>query len=73
LKEFHKHQNIIPERCWIENYFHHYIRPRRIGLDSEDKYIKRLEGGKKVHQRNQYETYQEFYMNSKYVIGSGFQ
>jgi hypothetical protein len=57
LKEFEKHQNIIPEICWIENFFHHYIRPRRMGFDPENNYIRRLEGGKKVHQRKQYETY----------------
>lgn len=67
LQEFDKHQSVIPERCWIQNYFHHYVRPRRIGLDADNKFIKRLEGGKKVHQRNQYETYQGFYIDSKYV------
>ena len=71
LAEFKKHQDIIPERCWIENYFHHYIRPRRLGLD-EKTYLDRLEGGRKTHQRNQFETYQEFYMNSKYVAGTPF-
>ena len=71
LAEFKKHQDIIPERCWIENYFHHYIRPRRLGLD-EKTYLDRLEGGRKTHQRNQYETYQEFYLNSKYIAGTPF-
>ena len=71
LAEFEKHQNIIPERCWIYNYFHHYIRPRRLGLD-QDTYLKRLEGGKKIHQRTQYETYQEFYIDSKYIAGTSF-
>ena len=70
LAEFNKHQNIIPERCWIYNYFHHYIRPRRLGLDST--FLARLEGGKKVHQRQQFETYQNFYMDSKYIAGSAF-
>jgi hypothetical protein len=73
MKEFEKHQDIIPERCWIQNYFHHYIRPRRIGLDADGKFLKRLEGGKKKHQRNQYETYQSFYIDSKYVTGNNFQ
>ena len=73
LKAFEEHQNIIPERCWIQNYFHHYIRPRRIGLDGSDKFLKRLEGGKKTHQRKQYETYQGFYIDSKYVTGDNFQ
>lgn len=71
LNEFKKHQEIIPERCWIQNYFHHYIRPRRLGLD-EDTYLNRLEGGKKTHQRNQYETYQDFYINSKYIASAQF-
>lgn len=71
LNEFKKHQDPIPERCWIQNYFHHYIRPRRLGLD-EDTYLNRLEGGKKTHQRTQYETYQEFYIDSKYLAGTSF-
>ena len=71
LDEFNKHQKAIPERCWIYDYFRKYIRPRRLGLD-EDTYLKRLEGGQKTHQRNQFEKYQEFYMNSKYVAGSKF-
>ena len=71
LNEFNKHQSNIPERCWIYDYFRKYIRPRRLGLD-EKTYLDRLEGGKKVHQRTQYETYQEFYMNSKYIAGTSF-
>ena len=71
LAEFDKHQNPIPERCWIYDYFRKYIRPRRLGLDS-DTYLNRLEGGKKTHQRRQFETYQEFYMNSKYIAGTPF-
>lgn len=70
LQEFNKHQSVIPERCWIYDYFRKYIRPRRIGLDADNKYVKRLEGGKKVHQRNQYETYQGFYIDSKYAAKS---
>lgn len=71
LDEFKKHQDVIPERCWIYDYFRKYIRPRRLGLD-EDTYLNRLEGGKKTHQRTQYETYQEFYINSKYMAGTIF-
>ena len=71
LAEFEKHQNVIPERCWIYDYFRKYIRPRRLGLD-QDTYLKRLEGGKKIHQRTQYETYQEFYIDSKYIAGTSF-
>jgi hypothetical protein len=71
LNEFKKHQGPIPERCWIYDYFRKYIRPRRLGLD-QDTYLKRLEGGKKEHQRTQYETYQSFYIDSKYVAGTSF-
>ena len=71
LEECKRHQDKIPERCWIYDYFRKYIRPRRLGLDS-NTYLERLEGGKKTHQRAQYETYQEFYLNSKYVAGSAF-
>lgn len=71
LNEFKKHQNPIPERCWIYDYFRKYIRPRRLGLD-ENTYLNRLEGGKKTHQRTQYETYQGFYIDSKYIAGTSF-
>ena len=71
LEECKRHQDKIPERCWIYDYIRKYIRPRRLGLDS-NTYLERLEGGKKTHQRAQYETYQEFYLNSKYVAGSAF-
>lgn len=71
LEEFKKHQDIIPEICWIQDYERKYIRPRRLGLD-ETSFLSRLEGGRKTHQRKQYETYQEFYMNSKYVAGTAF-
>lgn len=70
LAEFDKHQSPIPERCWIYNYFHHYIRPRQLGLESGGSYLNRLEGGKKTQQRKQFENYQEFYMNSKYAAPS---
>lgn len=68
LTLFKQFQSTIPERCWIYDYFRKYIRPRRLGLD-EDIYLKRLEGGKKTHQRAQYETYQNIYQNSKYKTG----
>ena len=71
LDECSRHQDKIPERCWIQNYFHHYIRPRRLGLD-ENTFLERLEGGKKTHQRRQYENYQEFYLDSKYLAGTQF-
>ena len=71
LAECKRHQEKIPERCWIYDYMRKYIRPRRLGLDT-NTYLERLEGGKKTHQRAQYETYQEYYLNSKYVAGSVF-
>lgn len=71
LEKFDTLQNAIPERCWIQDYMRKYIRPRRLGLD-KDTYLERLEGGKKTHQRKQYETYQQFYTNSKYLAGNEF-
>ena len=72
LAECKRHQEKIPERCWIYDYIRKYIRPRRLGLDT-NTYLERLEGGKKTHQRAQYETYQEYYLNSKYVAGTMFE
>ena len=66
LKDFNDWQSKIPERCWIEDYYRKYRRPRELGLDSESFYMGMLEGGKKTHQRAQYETYQESYINSLY-------
>ena len=66
LKDFNDWQSKIPERCWIEDYYRKYRRPRELGLDSESFYMGMLEGGKKTHQRAQYETYQEAYINSLY-------
>ena len=51
LALFKEKQSLIPERCWIEDYFRKYIRPRRLGLDGSNKFLQRLEGGKKTHQR----------------------
>lgn len=64
LKDFEKWQNSIPERCWIEDYYRKYIRPYEVYSDST--YLDMLEGGKKTHQRRQYETYQEIYLATKY-------
>lgn len=71
LKLFKEKQALIPERCWIYDYQRKYIRPRRLGLD-ESTYLVRLDGGKKTYQRAQYEKYQEYYINSKYVAGDPF-
>lgn len=68
LASFKYYQDIIPERCWVYDYFRKYIRPRRLGQD-EKTYLRRLEGGKKTHQRKQYETYQQYYLDSKYQTG----
>lgn len=64
LQAFKKWQSIIPERCWIEDYKRKYLRPYEVYNDR--MYIPMLEGGQKVHQRAQYENYQELYMDSKY-------
>ena len=74
LAECKRHQNKIPERCWIEDYLRKYIRPYRLGLDGKEgnKFLEKLDGGKKTHQRDAYETYQEFYINSKYITGNDF-
>ena len=66
LAAFEKWQSCIPERCWIEDYYRKYRRPRELGLDGEKFYLEMLEGGKKTHQREQYETYQDSYITSLY-------
>ena len=72
LKLFEQKQSLIPEICWIFDYIRKYIRPRRLGLDI-NTFLERLEGGKKTHQRRQYETYQDYYINSKYLAGGNFK
>lgn len=72
LREFQKYQDVVPERCWIEDFTRKYLRPRRLGFDGDSSYLARLQGGKKTHQRNQYETYQEYYMSSKYLTSPAF-
>lgn len=61
---FNQWQSCIPEACWIEDFNRKYYRPYTEYDDAS--YLKRLANGKKTHQRNQYEKYQEQYMNSKY-------
>lgn len=61
LKEW---QNRIPEACYIEDYYRKYFRPHE--LYDEDLYLEMLTGGKKQHQRQQFETYQEIYMGTKH-------
>ena len=65
LKEFRDWQDQIPERVWIEDYYRKYFRPREFFSDST--YIEKLAGGKKTHQRKRFETYQGYYIDSKYV------
>lgn len=64
LTAFEDWQNAIPERCWIEDFYRKYFRPREIYNDGS--YLPRLANGKKTHQRKQYEIYQEQYMDSEY-------
>ena len=65
LKRFSDWQKTIPERCWIEDYYRKYVRPLEIYGDH--MYVDMLEGGQKTHQRKQFETYQDYYMSSKYA------
>lgn len=65
LQLFKEKQNVIPERCWIYDYHRKYMRPQELGLDT-GTYLARLDGGKKTHQREQYEIYQEAYIRSKF-------
>lgn len=65
LNEFSKWQDQIPERCWIEDYYRKYFRPNE--FFGETKYLEKLAGGKKTHQRKRFETYQGYYIDSKYV------
>lgn len=69
LQKFEKWQNVIPEICWIEDFYRKYFRPKEIYNDLN--YLPRLANGKKTHQRKQYETYQEQYMNSEYKVNTG--
>lgn len=64
LKMFEEFQNSIPERCWIADYYKKYLRPYEVY--GESSYISMLEGGKKTHQRRQFEIYQQEYMASEY-------
>jgi hypothetical protein len=66
LKLANKIQSSIPERCWIEDYQRKYFRPNEVYNDP--MYNDMLEGGQKKHQRKQFETYQNIYLNSKYEM-----
>lgn len=69
LDRFNQFQSVIPERCWIEDYHRKYLRPYEVYNDSS--YFLKLEGGKKTHQRKQFEIYEEKYFNSEYNRDSG--
>lgn len=61
---FNKWQKIIPERCWIEDYYRKYFRPYEVyGVAL---YNPMIEGGQKKYQRAHFERHQETYMASKY-------
>lgn len=63
-QEFDDWQATIPERCWIEAFYRLYRRPLEVYADN--RFVSMLDGGKKTHQRKQYENYQEMYISSKY-------
>ena len=58
-------QNQLPEICWILDAYRKYKRPNNVFNDRS--YLKRLEGGKKIAQREAFEIYQTKYLNSKYL------
>lgn len=57
-------QNLIPEACWIEDFYRKFFRPYEVYNNAS--YLSRLANGKKEHQRKQYETYQGQFIDSKY-------
>lgn len=69
LKLFEEFQGTIPERVWTADYNRKYIRPREIGKDT-GIFLDKLDGGKRIHQRKQYENYQYTYMGSKHKAPS---
>jgi hypothetical protein len=40
---FNKWQSVIPERCWIEDYYRKYFRPYELYNDS--MFVEMMEGG----------------------------
>lgn len=64
LAKFNAYQSALPERVWIEDYYRKYLRPYEVY--KTDNYLNRLAGGKKTHQRKQFEVYQQNYMASEY-------
>lgn len=64
LQDFKNWQAVIPERCWIEDYYRKYIRPYEVYNSA--MFLEMLEGGLKTHQRAGYEIYQNYFISSKY-------
>lgn len=65
LEKFNEWQSAVPERVWIEDYYRKYLRPWEVYQDAT--FLPRLEGGKKTHQRKQFEIYQQNYMSTEYL------
>lgn len=68
LNMFTEWQSRIPERCWIEDYYRKYFRPNEVYNDPFFNGM--IEGGQKKYQRQQFEKYQQIYMDSKYEYGT---
>lgn len=64
LKLFKTWQKTIPEICWIKDYRRKYIRPDE--LYNNESFLAKMEGGQKIYQREDFEIYQSYYMDSKY-------
>ena len=63
LKKFLDHQIITPEALRIDDMYNKYVMP--LLLKNDSSYLKRCFGTKE-YWREQFEVYQEIYMNSKY-------
>lgn len=63
LKKFLDHQMATPEAVRIDDMYNKYIMP--LLLKNDSSYLKRCFGTKE-YWREQFEVYQEIYMNSKY-------
>lgn len=59
-------QEKVPERCWVQCYYYDYIRPYERQLDTVKEKYTYLDGGRKTHQREHFEKFQELYMSGKY-------
>lgn len=59
-------QNKVPERCWVQCYYYDYIRAYERQLELVANRYTYLDGGRKTHQREHFEKYQEVYLSGKY-------